>query len=76
MDEPKLKDYHLIHGESNHLLIINGRTTKEDFQLKMWISEGIFKHADELFDSIIDDYVKDIFPTCKSYAFKIKETNY
>ena len=35
MDEPKLKDYHLIHGESNHLLIINGRTTKEDFQLKM-----------------------------------------
>lgn len=78
MNKPKLEDYKVEKDQADYLLIIEGRTylgnnVYNDVTLDIPVSGSVYKLNDEVFNKIIDDYVRKNITNYTSYSIKMEE---
>ena len=78
MNKPKLEDYKVEKDKADYLLIIEsrvylGNNVYNDVTLDIPVSGSVYKLNDEVFNKIIDDYVRKNITNYTSYSIKMEE---
>tara|TARA_Y100000389_G_scaffold23826_1_gene20521 strand:- start:14852 stop:15307 length:456 start_codon:yes stop_codon:yes gene_type:complete len=78
MNKTKLEDYKVEKDKADYLLIIEGRTylgnnVYNDVTLNIPVSVSVYELNDEVFNKIIDDYVRKNITNYTSYSIKMEE---
>tara|TARA_B100001175_G_C19437402_1_gene604325 strand:- start:724 stop:1179 length:456 start_codon:yes stop_codon:yes gene_type:complete len=78
MNKPKLEDYKVEKDKADYLLIIEGRTylgnnVYKDVTLDMPVSVLIYELNDEVFNKMVEDYVRKNITNYTSYSTQMVE---
>jgi len=78
MNKPKLEDYKVGKDKADYLLIIEsrvylGNNVYNDVTLDMSVSGSVYELNDEVFNKMVEDYVRKNITNYTSYSIKMEE---
>jgi|TARA_B110000483_G_scaffold213871_1_gene263317 hypothetical protein len=78
MNKSKLEDYKVEKDKADYLLIIEGRTylgnnVYKDVTLDMSVSRSVYELNDEVFNKMVEDYVRKNLWNYTSYSTQMVE---
>ena len=78
MNKPKLEDYKVEKDKADYLLIIEGRVylgnnVYKDVTLDIPISSSVYELNDEVFNKMVEDYVRKNITNYTSYSTQMVE---